>query len=388
MTTETVLTNARVVLRDRVVDGTVVLTDGVIAAVDDGPSRAVGALDLEGDLLIPGLVELHTDNLERHFMPRPGVVWPARTAAAMAHDAQIIGAGITTVFDALCVGDYHAGGLRREIFDGAVHAVCEGADARLFRAEHLLHMRCEVSDPTMLDMLEPWIGHPRVRFVSVMDHTPGQRQWTRIEKFREYNTERGWSDAEVATVIAERKQIQEQWSGPNRASVIELVRPHGLPIASHDDTTVQHIEQAVADGLAVAEFPTTLDAAKAAHAAGMGTLMGAPNVVRSGSHSGNVSARDLAEAGVLDGLSSDYVPASLLHAALVLAEGGTSGVDLPLPDAIALVTATPAGLAGLTDRGTIAPGQRADLVQTRVVASNGDQVPQIRQVWRDGTRVF
>ncbi|MCA8934230.1 MAG: alpha-D-ribose 1-methylphosphonate 5-triphosphate diphosphatase [Rhodospirillaceae bacterium] len=380
MTGETVLTNARVVLRDQVVEGTVCIEDGLITAVDDGVTSVPGAIDLEGDLLVPGLVELHTDNLEKHFVPRPGVIWPAPVAAALAHDAQIVGSGITTVFDAMCVGDYHAGGLRRDIFHRASQAVCEAAATDLFRADHFLHMRCEVSDPTMEEMLTPWIDNPRVRFLSVMDHTPGQRQWTKVEKFREFNSLHGWSDEEVAAVVAKRQRVQEEWSEPNRALVVAAAKARGLPIASHDDTTVGHVEEAVEDGLTVAEFPTTLEAALAAHDAGLLIVMGAPNVVRGGSHSGNVSALDLADAGLLDGLSSDYVPASLLHAALLLA--GRDGLDLAA--AIAMVTRAPAEMAGLTDRGQIAPGLRADLAQVRPHAP----APQVRTVWSQGRRVF
>ena len=380
MSRETVLTNARIVLSDRVLDGTVVMRDDRIADVAEGASQAASAQDLDGDLLLPGLVELHTDNLERHFLPRPGVVWPEKLSAAMAHDTQVVGAGITTVFDALSVGDYHAGGLRRDIFDRATDAVCAAADIGLFRAEHFLHMRCEVSDPAMPDMFEPWVAHPLVRFVSVMDHTPGQRQWTKLEKFREHNSARGWSDQEVAETIDAWKETQQRHAGPNRTLVLELCRPRGLPVASHDDTTEQHIAEAVADGLAIAEFPTTLLAARAARDAGLRTLMGAPNVVRGGSHSGNVSALDLADDGLLDGLSSDYVPASLLHAAFLLADRP----DMDLPAAIALVTVNPARMAGLEDRGTIAAGQRADLVRARRIGG----VPLIRTVWRSGERVF
>ena len=162
--------------------------------------------------------------------------------------------------------------------------------------------------------------------------------------------------------------------------VVAAAKARGLPIASHDDTTVGHVEEAVEDGLTVAEFPTTLEAALAAHDAGLLIVMGAPNVVRGGSHSGNVSALDLADAGLLDGLSSDYVPASLLHAALLLA--GRDGLDLAA--AIAMVTRAPAEMAGLTDRGQIAPGLRADLAQVRPHAP----APQVRTVWSQGRRVF
>ena len=379
MTAEWTATNARVVLRDSVIDGSVHVRDGRIAAVDEGPSAVAGAMDFEGDYLIPGLVEIHTDNVEKHFLPRPGVVWPSGLSAVMAHDTQIAGAGITTVFDAMSVGDYHAGGVRREIFFMAVDAIRHAQDVGMFRVEHFLHMRCEVSDPHMAEMFEPYANDPLVRLVSLMDHTPGQRQWNQIEKFREYHSEKAWSDTEVAEEVAARVNLQRQYAGPNRKLVLDLCRPRGLPLASHDDSDEAHVAEAVADGLTVSEFPTTRLAAEKAREAGLSVLMGAPNVVRGGSHSGNVSALALADLGLLDAMSSDYVPNSLLHAAFLLA----GRPSITLPDAIATVTANPAAMVRLDDRGRIEVGKRADLARVRV---SGD-VPMVRTLWREGDRV-
>ena len=377
---EWVISGARIVLADAVVTGSVRIVDGKIADIDTGAAAVPGAFDFEGDYLIPGLVEIHTDNLEKHFLPRPGVIWPSGQSAALAHDTQIIGAGITTVFDALAVGDYHAGGLRRRIFDAAIEAIRTVSAADLFRAEHLIHLRCEVSDPHMLEMFEPLVDEPLVRFVSVMDHTPGQRQWNDVEKFREFNAAKAWTDDEVAAEVAAWKALQQRYSEPNRRSVLELCRPRGLAIASHDDTEEWHVDEAVADGIRVSEFPTTRRAAEKARSAGLSILMGAPNVVRGGSHSGNVSASELAEAGLLDGLSSDYVPVSLLHAAFQV--GRIDGVGLP--SGISLVTANTADMVGLEDRGRIAPGKRADLLRV----AERDGAPVVRSSWRGGGRIL
>jgi alpha-D-ribose 1-methylphosphonate 5-triphosphate diphosphatase len=161
--------------------------------------------------------------------------------------------------------------------------------------------------------------------------------------------------------------------------VLRLPEGHSAVRASHDDTTPEHIAEARASGCTIAEFPTTIAAAEAAHAAGMGIVMGAPNLVMGGSHSGNVSAAELVQHGLLDVFSSDYVPASLLHAAFLLHEG----FGIPMPDAIAPVTRTPADLIGLHDRGRIAPGLRADLVRAREVGTT----PTVVAVWREGQRI-
>ena len=162
--------------------------------------------------------------------------------------------------------------------------------------------------------------------------------------------------------------------------MIGLVELVGPTVASHDDATLAHVEEAKGFGVRLAEFPTSVEAARASHDAGMAVLMGAPNVVRGKSHSGNIAARDLAQQGVLDVLSSDYVPFSLIYAPFILAD---SAIGISLPQAIRMVTATPAGAVGLDDRGSITVGKRADLLRVR----RNTGVPVVRSVWREGRRV-
>ena len=376
---ELVLTNARVVLPDAVVDGTVVVRDEEIAAIDPGVSETPGAIDFQGDYLLPGLIELHTDNLEKHVAPRPGVRWPM-PAAVLAHDAQIAGAGITTVFDALTIGEVRQEMVRATMLHDSIAAVAAMQRERNLRAEHFLHLRCEVAHETIVDTIAELIDHELVRLVSLMDHTPGQRQFASIEKYYEYYQGKfGYTDAEMAAYINQKTELAARFSDPNRRRLAAMARARKLPQASHDDATLAHVEESVELGLTIAEFPTTLESATAARERGMAVVMGAPNVVRGGSHSGNTSARDLASAGLLDILSSDYAPVSLLHAAFLL----HSAIDVPLPDAVAKVTRNPALAVGLTDRGEIAASKRADLLRVRVV----EAMPVPRQVWRAGERV-
>src|SRR5579859_8014193 len=378
---DAVLTNARLVLEDRVLDGTVVVENGMIARVDEGKSSLPGAIDFHGDYLLPGLVELHTDNLEKHFVPRPGTRWPAM-AAIVGHDAQVASAGITTVFDALCVGETSSGGDRLEILAGMANSIREARSKHLLRSDHLLHLRCEISHPDTASLFREFIGDPGLKMVSIMDHTPGQRQFTTIDKYKYYYVKKhGWSDAEFTKFVTQQTEASARYGASNRRTIVALAHENGLTLASHDDATVAHVDEAIADGMVVAEFPTTMDAAEASRGRGMAILMGAPNVVRGGSHSGNVSALDLARDGLLDILSSDYVPMSLIHGAFILSR---AGVGFDLPAAIRTVTATPATRVGLTDRGRIAAGLRADLVRVR---DTGD-MPLVRGVWCRGERVI
>ena len=383
--TSRLITNARIVTADEVVVGTVEIRERRIEDAQPGRSMLPRAEDWSGDFLVPGLVELHTDNLEKHLEPRPGVRWPAMSAL-LTHDAQISAAGITTVLDAMGVGDFDARSVRAMGLTGIAAALAQARAQGLLRAEHLLHMRCELACDNMLEVVEPFLAEPTVRLVSLMDHTPGQRQWMDIERFRVY-TQRNqrWSDEYLAEVVRERQAMQARNAQRNRSGLLERCRARAIPLASHDDTAVEHIHEALEAGISISEFPTTLGAAQAARAHGLGIVMGAPNLVRRGSHSGNVSALDLARADLLDCLSSDYVPHSLLHGAFLLRdEAGWS-----LPRAIATVTRTPARMIGLEDRGEIAPGQRADLLRVRETQAVGGAgiVPVPLGTWREGERI-
>lgn len=377
--TELAFTNATIVLADEVITGSVLVRDGAIAAIDTG-SVSHGE-DLGGEYLIPGLVELHTDHFENHYRPRQGVVWNA-LAALQAHDAQVSGAGITTVFDAVRIGsDPETGDITEDVrmmVEAVAHA---DADDRL-RADHHIHLRCELATPDVAEHFEANAANPIVGLASLMDHTPGARQYVTLEHYVEYYQRKmRFSDAEMATYIAERTADRDRYADANRDRILKRGRELGLAFASHDDATVAHVDEAVRDGMAIAEFPTTMAAAQACHSAGLAVLMGAPNVVRGKSHNGNISAVELAKAGVLDVISSDYVPFAMLYAAFILPERAD---NITLPQSVAMVTGRPAASANLTDRGEIAIGKRADLVRVR---RRPDDVPVVRGVWRQGNRV-
>jgi alpha-D-ribose 1-methylphosphonate 5-triphosphate diphosphatase len=376
---ELLVRNARMVLAGEVIEGGLAARDGRITSVDPGRSSSAGAVDFDGDYLMPGMVELHTDNFEKHLMPRPKVRWP-EFPALLAHDAEIAAAGITTVFDALGVGDSDLGALRSQNLEGVLDALANAAREGLLRADHLIHARCELPAPNTVALFAPFEAHPLLGLVSLMDHTPGQRQWTNMAAARTYYTgKKGWTDARFDQAVAEAPELQARYAQPNRRYFVEFARRRGVPLATHDDTVAGHVEEAERDGAAFSEFPTTPLAAAEARRRGIATIMGAPNVVRGGSHSGNVAAIDLARARTLDVLSSDYVPASLLTAAMILERDA----GWTLSEAVATVTRNPARSAGLADRGEIAPGLRADLLRVRRV--NGH--PVVLSVWRGGVRV-
>ena len=376
MNQETVLTNALLVLPDSVVSGSVILHGSDIADVQSGRSSLPSAIDLEQDYLIPGIVDLHTDNLERQVQPRSLARWPSRSAM-VAHDAQCAAAGVTTVFDALCLGDLGFDAERIRTFQDGVVDLDALTDAALLKAEHFLHLRCEVPATDTLELLDTVADHHLVRMISLMDHSPGVGQYANIDFYRALRRRGGLDEATIDRRICELQEQRERLRIPNRQALLQRVRGRNIALASHDDRTEAEVAENAADGIRISEFPVTMEAACAAKAASMDVIAGAPNIVRGGSHSGNVAAADLLASEAVDAFASDYVPNSLVEAAFACAE------RIGLPRAIGMVTEQPARLAGLQDRGRIAPGERADLVRVRL----HEKLPVVRQVWRAGERV-
>lgn len=393
--TTTSFDKLRLVLPDGVANGRVLVDDGLITAVElvDAPineclpteTDATGAAAtrlLDGDYLLPGLVELHTDNVERHLLPRPSARWPNPFAAILSHDAEVAAAGITTVYDSMRIGEHEGEPIsRRELFPLVADAVNAARKAGVLRVDHRLHARCELPDPKLLAALDPLLDDPAVTLLSLMDHTPGQRQWRDVDALRRHHGSE--NEAARDQAIAERIATGQRHVDENRQRIVERVRERveagTLMLASHDDTTADHVAEAVRDAIGIAEFPCTEVAARAAIESGLFTLGGAPNVVRGGSHSGNVAMRQLVRTGLLTGLSSDYVPASTLQAVFLLACQG----ELSIADAVTLASGAPAERMGIDDRGRIAVGLRADLVHVSVVSGT----PVVRATHVAGQRV-
>jgi alpha-D-ribose 1-methylphosphonate 5-triphosphate diphosphatase len=376
---ELCLANAQLVLPDRVTLGSISIEAGVISEITEGDSIPRGALDCGGDLVLPGLVELHTDNVERHIEPRPEVDWP-HLPALLAHDAELASTGITTVFDAMRVGSIHSGKGRyidyaRKLADELLAARAQG----MFKISHFLHLRAEICSETLLEELAAFGPDDRVGIVSLMDHTPGQRQFRDLTALKTYVAKkRGMNDAEFAEHVENLLSLQERFGAKHEKGAVAEATRLGAVLASHDDTTAEHVATSATNGVGFAEFPTTVEAALACREQGIAVMMGAPNLIRGGSHSGNVAAEDLAKQDLLDIVSSDYVPSALLLSAFHLAR-----IWDDLPRAIATVTRNPAKAARLDDRGVLQIGMRGDVLRVRQT----EAAPLLRGVWSQGTKI-
>ncbi|MCC5971983.1 MAG: alpha-D-ribose 1-methylphosphonate 5-triphosphate diphosphatase [Pararhodobacter sp.] len=380
MTGSIILANATLLLPDGPVRGTLHIQNGRITRIDTGAGVPAGTTDCEGDLVMPGLIELHTDNLERHIQPRPKVNWP-HAPAIIAHDAELAGVGVTTVFDALRVGSVvsneaaNYGEYARQLADEILDLRARG----VLRISHFLHLRAEICSETLIDELAKFGPADRVGIVSLMDHTPGQRQFTDIDQLRKYVMgKHGLNEDEFVDHITRLQDLSARIGKTHEAAVVDAARRFGAVLASHDDTTEPQVAVSAAHGVHFAEFPTSRAAADANHARGIKVMMGAPNLIRGGSHSGNVAARDLAELGLLDILSSDYVPSSLLTGAMML--GDLWG---DLARGIASVTSAPAQAVGFTDRGQLVEGMRGDVIRVH----RARELVTLRGTWVCGNRV-
>ena len=370
--------NARIVLADKIQSGTLEIENGLITSIEQQNYKA--DLDFEGDYLIPGLIELHTDHWETHLIPRPKIQWN-HTAAIQAHDLQLIGTGITTVFNALRIGMYEDMNLPPEEVFNFARTLLDCKKQKRLKADHLIHLRCEVSSPDAVNGFDLFKGIDEVKLVSFMDHTPGQRQFTTFEAYKQYyQGKTGLSDNEFSKFAKLRKQQYLQYSSKHREMIYKKCKSTQIKLASHDDATEQHIKEAVKFGVSIAEFPTTLEAAKVAREKGLKMLLGAPNVVRGGSHSGNISVTELVKLNLVDMLSSDYVPSSLLHSIFLLVNAHKI---ISLPEGIAMISKTPAEVMGLKGRGEIKVGYRADFIRCTVI----DNIPIVKSVWRNGQRI-
>lgn len=374
----TCLTHARLVLTNEVLDDAALLIeDGVIEAINPDSTEADEIINLGGKLLMPGMIDLHCDALEKEVEPRPNVHFPLNFACAQA-DKRNAAAGITTVYHALSFAHEELGVRNNHMAAQIARAVQDWQPHGL--VDNRVHCRYEITDETGLPILKELVREQNIQLVSMMDHTPGQGQFKDIAAYRDYLTRTYKKTADDVAVIIAQKQEAATGAYGRMQELAEAAHGAGIVVASHDDDSPERIATMRSIGAAISEFPITLAAAQAAQSAGMATLFGAPNILRGASQSGSMKAIDAIHQGVANCLCADFAPSALLVAVIRIPHLS----DLDLADAIRLVTANPAKVGKLDDRGAIAVGKRADLV---AVAEPGG-LPQVSDVWVQGKRVY
>lgn len=380
-----VVENARVVTPTEVLDpGRVVLEDGTISAViEHKTSTAVDVesgvdsasaerIDAHGQLVLPGLVDLHGDDIERYLFPRSEAQAPMASALADCDRANAA-AGITTKFHAIAFEN--APDERRSIDLGQeLVATLEDAPAGTQLLDHRVHARCELGDEGAIEAVRKLIANERAGLVSLMNHLPGEGQFEDWQAFSQRYLD-GVPEGEHRQALQQRRRT-DGTIGVKGQELIEIAHEAGTPVASHDDERSGEVEQADAHGISISEYPVTMEAARRAASLGMTTVMGSPNLVRGESLWGNLSAAAAIDAGIVDVLCSDYRPSSMLESIFV-----DTGESLPVR--VARVTKRPAEVVGLDERGRIAEGARADLILI-----DQEEQPTVSRVFVGGREVY
>lgn len=348
------INGAKVVTPDGIVEGaSVVLEDGCIAGISSRAERSGEVIDAAGRYVMPGMVDLHCDAIEKQLAPRPGVEVPGELAF-VEMDRLFAGCGVTTGFHGVSIMTGRSRGVERgrRLCDLVSHLAAEGL------VRHELHLRCELPQEESVRAVEEILERGFARLVSVMDHTPGQGQFRDLEWFRRYWSGDGADEAQISAALAEAERSDYTIALDRVERIAGAAKKHGVTLASHDDDTVERVEILAEHGVDISEFPVNAASARRARELGHAVSMGAPNALRGVSSGGNLSALEAIEEGLVDALVSDYHPASMLQAAFKLASENI----LPLPKSLGLVTSGPARAAGLPDRGQITQGATADLI--------------------------
>lgn len=374
------IANARAVTPGGIVENcTIKVENGVIA--DLGPDIAVSteAVDVGGAWVLPGFVDLHSDSIEKEIETRPGSFLPVEMAVAEL-DKKMAAAGVTTIFHSISFAEKEYAILRTmHMADRIIKEIRNMS--RYLCVDTRIHLRYEITDSEALPVIRELIAGGYVDLISIMDHTPGQGQFKSKEQFSEYYGAYFSRDrTEIEDIIEKRKSIRESVGMANARVVADICRVQGIPLASHDDDTIEKVDFVADCGAAVSEFPITSAALEHARLRGLMVAVGSPNIIRGGSHNNNLSALEIIKGGGADIVCSDYVPSTLLHALFKIHHH----CMIPLSEASRLFSDNPSKAVGMMDRGRLAPGRRADLI----VVDRNLSYPRIIKTYVTGMEVY
>ncbi|MFZ8972573.1 MAG: alpha-D-ribose 1-methylphosphonate 5-triphosphate diphosphatase [Pseudomonadales bacterium] len=348
------LSNVRLILADRIIEnGALRIVDDKIVEITESNGQPSGVT------VFPGFIDMHGDMIEIELEPRPKVDFPMDVAVAHL-DSRLAAAGVTTAYAGVSFSRAAVDGQRRSFKHTSEIIRALKKNIQGLRVDHRIHARFDMTYTAAIDALDELLIAGAVDLVSVMDHTPGQGQYRNVETLVTNRIKSGLSEEEARSHVERRikNAVSAQEILENLERLSALCRSHNVAMASHDDDTVEKSNLMADIGVVISEFPVTLEAAAVAKERGLMIAMGAPNAMRGQSYSGNLSARVAHAEGLLHILAADYHPAAILPAILALSASDPDG----LVGAVRLASANPAKALGLTDRGEIAEGKRADLV--------------------------
>ncbi|UTJ05089.1 alpha-D-ribose 1-methylphosphonate 5-triphosphate diphosphatase [Arcobacter roscoffensis] len=370
---ETILRSKNVLINEEFVPADVVIKGEFIERIDEYEKNEV-AVDLGDKKIAPGIVDLHSDAIEKEIEPRHGATFPVELAVAEL-DKKLSMAGVTTMFHAI---GFEENPKKKRSIDLAISQIEEinKANDKHLGVDNYVHARFELSCDEAVEPIKEVISKGMVKLVSLMDHSPGQGQFKSLESFKTYySAYYGLDDNEVQEVVDKKLNKNEDKIN----DLISFTKKHDLTLLSHDDDCIEKLDGLLNLGVQISEFPLDLEVAKYAVSNGIATGMGAPNIVRGGSQSGNIAAIELVKEGVCKYLCSDYHPTSMLQAVYRMKEDA----NLDIAKGFSMVTSTPAAYANLEDRGEIKEGKRAD-----IIVVDDTHIPKVVLTLKDGDSIY
>ena len=375
--------NGRIVLPDRILDGKILALDGdrIHSIAEEIPPEAGKVIDAHGRYITPGFFDVHSDKIEQFILPRPTAQFDFELALKEC-ERELLHLGITTIYHSFSL-------LKDELFGKSPLRTRENVEkmAALIRdihdrnhlIHHRFHLRIEIDNLDAYAIAKAMIAQGLAHEISFMDHSPGQGQYRNLEIYQK--TIRKYHGREIEELgfekVLEMQRNKKTLSFEQLKELCQFAHENGVAVASHDDDTLEKLDMNREIGVDISEFPINLEAAKYARSLGFATVVGAPNILLGGSHSGNMSAAEAIQAGCADILCSDYYPPAILHS--IFAMHLKYGV--PLPEMVKKATLNPAVAMGLgQDYGSIEPGKKADLLVIGIL----DGYPVITHVLVDG----
>lgn len=370
---ETILRSKNVLINEEFIPADIVIKGELITRIDKYGENEV-AIDLGDKKIAPGIVDLHSDAIEKEIEPRHGATFPVSLAVAEL-DKKLSMAGITTMFHAIGFEDNPK---KKRSIDLAIEQIKEinKANEKHLGVDNFVHARFELSSEEAVEPIKEVIKNGMVKMVSLMDHSPGQGQFKSLESFKTYyENYYNLNEEEINDVVSKKLNKNEEKIN----ELVSYAKEHNLTLLSHDDDCIEKLNGLLDLGVQISEFPLDLEVAKYAVSKGIATGMGAPNIVRGGSQSGNIAAIDLVKEDVCKYLCSDYHPTSMLQAVYRM----KNDANLDIAKGFSMVTSTPAKYANLMDRGVIEEGRRAD-----IIVIDDTHIPKVVLTIKDGESIY
>lgn len=370
---QTILRSKNVLINEEFIPADIVIKGEFIESVDAYNSHDI-AIDLGNRKIAPGIVDLHSDAIEKEIEPRVGATFPIDLAVAEL-DKKLSMAGVTTMFHAI---GFEENPKKKRSIELAKEQIEEiyNANKKHLGVDNLIHARFELSSTEAIEPIKEVIENGMVKLVSLMDHSPGQGQFKSLESFQTYySSYYGLDEQEVQKVVDKKLNKDEDKIN----DLIQCAKKHNLTLLSHDDDCIEKLDGLLGLGVQISEFPLDLEVAKYAVSKGIATGMGAPNIVRGGSQSGNISAIELVKEGVCKYLCSDYHPTSMLQAVYRMEKDA----NLEIAKGFSMISSTPAAYANLEDRGELKAGKRAD-----IIVIEDDNIPKVVWTIKDGESIY